>query len=144
MPGRDGLPFPTGSSRLHGWKNRAGKRAFSGRKSENWFSERLPRMGAKKKLVARISKSEPLILKSKPLIFCPVKTRPAGAGDQWPFGHKTVCYMPRKRGQNAGTRCPLPFHRCDESRLYGGNYGTGATGGNSDSGKLSAGHKHAI
>ena len=32
-------------------------------------------MGAKKKLVARILKSEPLILKSKPLIFCPVKTR---------------------------------------------------------------------
>ena len=31
-------------------------------------------MGAKKKLVARISKSEPLILKSKPLIFHPVKT----------------------------------------------------------------------
>jgi hypothetical protein len=32
-------------------------------------------MGAKKKLVARISKSEPLILKSKPLIFFPLKTR---------------------------------------------------------------------
>ena len=32
-------------------------------------------MGAKKKLVARISKSEPLILKSKPLIFSPLKTR---------------------------------------------------------------------
>ena len=31
-------------------------------------------MGAKKKLVARISKSEPLILKSKPLIFHPLKT----------------------------------------------------------------------
>ena len=32
-------------------------------------------MGAKKKLVARILKSEPLILKSKPLIFRPLKTR---------------------------------------------------------------------
>ena len=31
--------------------------------------------GAKKKLVARILKSEPLILKSKPLIFRPLKTR---------------------------------------------------------------------
>ena len=31
-------------------------------------------MGEKKKLVARISKSEPLILKSKPLIFHPVET----------------------------------------------------------------------
>ena len=82
-------------------KNGAGKRAFQVRKSENWFSERLPRMGAKKKLVARISKSEPLILKSKPLIFHPVKTRPAGAGDQWPFGHKTICYMFRKCGQKS-------------------------------------------
>ena len=32
-------------------------------------------MGERKKLVARISKFEPLILKSKPLMFCPVKTR---------------------------------------------------------------------
>jgi hypothetical protein len=32
-------------------------------------------MGANKKLVARILKSEPLILKSKPLILCPLKTR---------------------------------------------------------------------
>jgi hypothetical protein len=32
-------------------------------------------MGARKKLVARILKSEPLILKSKPLIFRPLKTR---------------------------------------------------------------------
>ena len=31
-------------------------------------------MGTRKKLVARISKSEPLILKSKPLIFRPMKT----------------------------------------------------------------------
>ncbi len=31
-------------------------------------------MGAKKKLVARILKSEPLILKSKPLIFHPAET----------------------------------------------------------------------
>ena len=38
-------------------------------KSENWFSACFTHMGAKKKLVARISKSEPLILKSKPLIF---------------------------------------------------------------------------
>ena len=51
------------------------KRHFQVRKIENWFSERLPHMGDKKKLVARISKSEPLILKSKPLIFCPQKTR---------------------------------------------------------------------
>ena len=62
-------------------------------------------MGTRKKLVARISKSEPLILKSKPLIFCPLKTRPAGAGDKWPFGHKTVCYMPRKRGQKPTAVC---------------------------------------
>ena len=82
-------------------KTGAGKRAFQVRKIENWFSERLPRMGARKKLVARISKSEPLILKSKPLIFCPLKTRPAGAGDQWPFGHKTICYMFRKCGQKS-------------------------------------------
>ena len=41
--------------------------------------------------MARILKSEPLILKFKPLISAPQKTRPAGAGDQWPFGHKTVC-----------------------------------------------------
>ena len=73
------------------------------RKNENWFSVCLSHMGAKKKLVARILKSEPLILKSKPLIFCPLKTRPASAGDQWPFGHKTVCYMPRKCRQNADT-----------------------------------------
>ena len=68
-------------SRLCGWKTCAAKRAFRVLKIENWFSVYLPRMGAKKKLVARILKSEPLILKSKPLIFCPVKTRPAGAGD---------------------------------------------------------------
>ena len=43
-------------------------------KSENWFSAVLAHMGAKKKLVARILKSEPLILKSKPLIFHPVET----------------------------------------------------------------------
>ena len=54
---------------------RSGNNSFFVRKIENWFSERLPRMGAKKKLVARILKSEPLILKSKPLIFCPLKTR---------------------------------------------------------------------
>ena len=32
-------------------------------------------LGANKKLVARISKSEPLILKSKAHIFCPMKTK---------------------------------------------------------------------
>ena len=42
-------------------------------KNENRFSALFTRMGAKKKLVARILKSEPLILKSKPLIFCPLK-----------------------------------------------------------------------
>ena len=77
---------------------RSGNNSFFVRKIENWFSERLPRMGAKKKLVARILKSEPLILKSKPLIFCPLKTRPAGAGDQWPFGHISVCLrVPKMR-----------------------------------------------
>ena len=54
---------------------RSGNNSFFVRKIENWFSERLPRMGAKKKLVARILKSEPLILKSKPLIFCVPETR---------------------------------------------------------------------
>ena len=44
-------------------------------KNENRFSALFTRMGAKKKLVARILKSEPLILKSKPLIFRPLKTR---------------------------------------------------------------------
>ena len=29
------------------------------------------------------------------------QTRAAGAGDQWPFGHKTVCYMFRKCGQKS-------------------------------------------
>ena len=77
---------------------RSGNNSFFVRKIENWFSERLPRMGAKKKLVARILKSEPLILKSKPLIFCPLKTRPAGAGDQWPFGRISVCLrVPKMR-----------------------------------------------
>ena len=52
------------------------EKAGSGAEIGNWFSERLPHMGERKKLVARISKSEPLILKSKPLIFCPLKTRP--------------------------------------------------------------------
>ena len=66
--------FRRNSSRLNRWKTRAEKRAFQVRKIENWFSERLPRMGEKKKLVARILKSEPLILKSKPLIFHPVET----------------------------------------------------------------------
>ena len=32
--------------------------------------------------MARILKSEPLILKFKPLISAPLKTPPAGAGDQ--------------------------------------------------------------
>ena len=45
------------------------------RKIENWFSVIKTHTGVKKKLVARILKSEPLILKSKPLIFCPLKTR---------------------------------------------------------------------
>ena len=77
---------------------RSGNNSFFVRKIENWFSERLPRMGAKKKLVARILKSEPLILKSKPLIFCPLKTRPAGAGDQWPFRRISVCLrVPKMR-----------------------------------------------
>ena len=97
--------FRRNSSRLNRWKTRAEKRAFQVLKIENWFSERLPRMGEKKKLVARILKSEPLILKSKPLIFCPLKTRPADAGNQWSFGHKTVCYMPRKRGQKPTAVC---------------------------------------
>ena len=52
------------------------KGRFRARKDENWFSARLPHLGERKKLVARILKSEPLILKSKPLIFCPLKTRP--------------------------------------------------------------------
>ena len=68
--------------------------------------------GAKKKLVARILKSEPLILKSKPLIFCPLKTRPAGAGDQWPFGHKTVCLLAPKMQTKRR-------HGRDESCIYG-------------------------
>ena len=55
-------------------------------------------VGAKRKLVARISKSEPLILKSKPLIFRPPETRPAGAGNQWPFGRISVCLrVPKMR-----------------------------------------------
>ena len=60
--------------RIHEWKIFVLKRRFPVRKNENWFSAHLPHVGAKKKLVARISKSEPLILKSKPLIFCPLKT----------------------------------------------------------------------
>ena len=65
-------------------------------------------MGARKKLVARISKSEPLILKSKPLIFCPLKTilktapecrqntdnPPAGAVDQLLCEQKQLACMP--------------------------------------------------
>ena len=69
-------------------------------------------MGAKKKLVARISKSEPLILKSKPLIFCPLKTRPAGAGDQWPFGRISVCLrVPKMRTNKAWTVAAVPGGR---------------------------------
>ena len=61
-------------------------------------------MRARKKLVARILKSEPLILKFKPLISAPQKTRPAGAGDQWPFGHNTVCLYARKTQTKTGGR----------------------------------------
>ncbi len=69
-------------------------------------------MGAKKKLVARILKSEPLILKSKPLIFCPLKTRPAGAGDQWPFGRISVCLrVPKMRTNKAWTVAAMPGGR---------------------------------
>ena len=92
-------------SRLYRGGKSGAKPTFPVRKNENLFSMRLPHIGARKKLVARISKSEPLILKSKPLIFCPLKTRPADAGNQWSFGHKTVCYMPRKRGQKPTAVC---------------------------------------
>ena len=54
---------------------RSGNNSFFVRKDENCVSVFYTRMGAKKKLMARISKYEPLILKSKPLIFCPLKTR---------------------------------------------------------------------
>jgi len=43
-------------SRPNRWKTRPQKRAFSVQKIENWFSERLPHMGAKKKYKAHISK----------------------------------------------------------------------------------------
>ena len=49
-------------------KTGAEKRPFGVRKSENWFSARLPHMGAKKKYV-------PCILKYVRPIFCPLKTR---------------------------------------------------------------------
>ena len=41
---------------------------------ENLFTGIYTPLGANKKLVARISKSEPLILKSKAHIFYPMKT----------------------------------------------------------------------
>ena len=91
-------------------KTGAGGRPLRVRENGNWFSERLPHMGERKKLVARISKSEPLILKSKPLIFCSLKTRPAGAGDQLPFGRISVCLLaPKMRTKHrhapAGAGC---------------------------------------
>ena len=79
------------------------KRHFQVRKIENWFSERLPHMGDKKKLVARISKSEPLILKSKPLIFHLVKTARLVPETNGPSGAYPFVCAPRKCGQNAGT-----------------------------------------
>ena len=91
-------------------KTGAGGRPLRVRENGNWFSERLPHMGERKKLVARISKSEPLILKSKPLIFCSLKTRPAGAGDQLPFGRISVCLLApkmrtKRRHAPAGAGC---------------------------------------
>ena len=57
-------------------ENRTQKTTVSEQKKVKTDFQRIyTHMGAKKKLVARISKSEPLILKSKPLIFCPMKTR---------------------------------------------------------------------
>ena len=41
---------------------------------ENLFTGIYTQLGANKKLVARISKSEPLILKSKAHILCSMKT----------------------------------------------------------------------
>ena len=93
---------------------RSGNNSFFVRKIENWFSERLPRMGAKKKLVARILKSEPLILKSKPLIFCPLKTRPAGAGDQWPFGRISVCLRVPKMRTKRRYALGQPAHKSNK------------------------------
>ena len=86
-------------------KTGAGKRAFQVRKIENWFSVCKPHVGANKKYVRHI-------LKYKAHIFRPLKTRPAGAGDQWPFGHKTICLLAPKMQTKRR-------HGRDESCIYG-------------------------
>ena len=68
------LPVPLSDTDMHGRKTGIGKRHFEAGKIENSFSLLFTHVGARKKLMARISKSEPLILKSKPLIFCSLKT----------------------------------------------------------------------
>ena len=67
------MTFRQSYSKQERWKTGHVKGWFQAGKNENWFSARSPHMGAKKKLVARILKSEPLISKSKPLFFCPLK-----------------------------------------------------------------------
>ena len=74
------------------------RRAIGLRHQPGGFSQGGKLVACFLKLVARISKSEPLILKSKPLIFRPPETRPAGAGNQWPFGRISVCLrVPKMR-----------------------------------------------
>ena len=60
-------------------------------------------MGARKKLVARILKSEPLILKFKPLISAPLKTRPAVPVTNGPSGTIPFVYMLEE--------CGLIYHK---------------------------------
>ena len=96
-------------------ENPSAKTGVFGAEIGNWFSERLPQMGERKKLVARISKSEPLILKSKPLIFLPhenpFENRPGNADKNDTLHLRRV----PSKGFRAewlcafawGTRCPI-------------------------------------
>ena len=77
-------------------ENPSAKTGVFGAEIGNWFSERLPHMGAKKKYKAHISKYVRPILKYLRHIFCSLKTRPAGAGDQRPFGRISVCLLAPK------------------------------------------------
>ena len=78
-----------------GWKTCAGKRAFPGRENENWFSVRLPRMGAKKKYVRCILNYVRHISNYVGHIFCPVKTALKHTQKmRTKYGHAPRCAAP--------------------------------------------------
>jgi len=75
-------------------------------------------MGAKKKLVARILKSEPLILKSKPLIFHLPETRLRNARKMQTYSDMAFVLLRNMRFFALFiARCSLPLARISKKQV---------------------------